>query len=261
MTEEEKRALALQIMEQEAARLRSRTNALHEENSQRLNASLQRTAKQRQVLSSLARNGITWDQLREAYHSAFKAGHDAMLTFKLSFFYAGSAIAFREAFGTEAEQTAAFIQQMCDVAEEYPDRTVIKKQCFEETAVDTASFDESSTFTPGRASMTTATATRKDREAVEKMKRSGITEKDLEYEKKIGYSNGWHTGAGMSVCYGCAALALHRFHGLGKDDIEAFLERVAELEDEEISAQDIIDRAIRETEVDVSEIAAGGKEI
>ena len=86
MTEEEKRALALQIMEQEAARLRSRTNALHEENSQRLNASLQRTAKQRQVLSSLARNGITWDQLREAYHSAFKAGHDAMLTFKLSFF-------------------------------------------------------------------------------------------------------------------------------------------------------------------------------
>lgn len=261
MTEEEKRALALQIMEQEAARLRSRTHAIHEENSQRLNASLQRTAKQRQVLSSLARNGITWDQLRDAYHSAFKAGHDAMLTFKLSFFYAGSAIAFREAFGTEAEQTAAFIQQMCDVAEEYPDRTVIKKQCFEETAVDTASFDESSTFTPGRASMTTATATRKDREAVEKMKRSGITEKDLEYEKKIGYSNGWHTGAGMSVCYGCAALALHRFHGLGKDDIEAFLERVAELEDEEISAQDIIDRAIRETEVDVSEIAAGGKEI
>lgn len=261
MTEEEKRALALQIMEQEAARLRSRTHAIHEENSQRLNASLQRTAKQRQVLSSLARNGITWDQLREAYHSAFKAGHDAMLTFKLSFFYAGSAIAFREAFGTEAEQTAAFIQQMCDVAEEYPDRTVIKKQCFEETAVDTASFDESSTFTPGRASMTTATATRKDREAVEKMKRSGITEKDLEYEKKIGYSNGWHTGAGMSVCYGCAALALHRFHGLGKDDIEAFLERVAELEDEEISAQDIIDRAIRETEVDVSEIAAGGNEI
>lgn len=261
MTEEEKRALALQIMEQEAARLRSRTHAIHEENSQRLNASLQRTAKQRQVLSSLARNGITWDQLREAYHSAFKAGHDAMLTFKLSFFYAGSAIAFREAFGTEAEQTAAFIQQMCDVAEEYPDRTVIKKQCFEETAVDTASFDESSTFTPGRASMTTATATRKDREAVEKMKRSGITEKDLEYEKKIGYSNGWHTGAGMSVCYGCAALALHRFHGLGKDDIEAFLERVAELEDEEISAKDIIDRAIRETEVDVSEIAAGGNEI
>ena len=34
-----------------------------------------------------------------------------------------------------------------------------------------------------------------------------------------------------------------------------------ELEDEEISAHDIIERAIRETDVEVSEIAAGGKEI
>ena len=63
----------------------------------------------------------------------------------------------------------------------------------------------------------------------------------------------------MSVCYGYAAISLHRFHGLGKDDIEAFLERVAELEDEEISAQELIERAIRETDVDVSEIAAGRK--
>jgi len=257
MTEEEKRALALQIMEEEACRLRSST--LFDANAAKLNSSLARTAKQRQVLSSLAQNGITWDQLRETYHSAFKTGHDAMLTFKLSFFYAGSAIAFHEAFGSDAEQTAAFIQQMCDVAEEYPDRPSIVSQCLAETDVDTSAFDEASTFTPGRASMTTATATRKDREAVERMRKTGITEKDLEYERKIGYSNGWHTGAGMSVCYGCAALALSRFHGLGKNDIEAFLERLAELEDEEISAQDIIERAIRETDVDVSEIAAGRK--
>ena len=257
MTEEEKRALALRIMEQESARFRS--NTIFDANAAKLNASLARTARERQVLSSLAQNGITWDQLREAYHSAFKTGHDAMLTFKLSFFYAGSAIAFHEAFGSDAEQTAAFIQQMCDVTEEYPDRTAIKKQCLKETAVDTASFDESSTFTPSRALTTTATVTRKDREAVERMRKTGITEKDLEYERKIGYSNGWHTGTGMSACYASAALALHHFHGLGKDDIEAFLERVAELEDEEISAQDIIDRAIRETDVDVSEIAAGRK--
>lgn len=257
MTEEEKRALAFQIMEEEATRLRSST--LFDTNAVKLNASLAQTAKQRQVLSSLAQNGITWDQLREAYHSAFKTGHDAMLTFKLSFFYAGSAIAFHEAFGSDAEQTAAFIQQMCDIAEEYPDRPSIVSQCLAETGIDTTAFDEASTFTPGRVSMTVATATRKDREAVERMRKTGITEKDLEYERKIGYSNGWHTGAGMSVCHGCAALALHRFHGLGKDDIEAFLERVAELEDEEISAQDIIDRAIRETDVDVSEIAAGRK--
>ena len=35
----------------------------------------------------------------------------------------------------------------------------------------------------------------------------------LEYEKSVGYKNGWHIGAGMSVCYGCAAISLHRFHG------------------------------------------------
>lgn len=261
MTEEEKRALAHQIMEQESARLRSRAHALNDQNQQRLNDSLQRTAKQRQVLSSLARNGITWDQLREAYHSAFKAGHDAMLTFKLSFFYAEAAIAFHERFSSSPESTATFINQMVDIAEEYPDRAAIMKQCLAETGIDTSAFDEAATFTPGRASMTMTTATRKDREAVERMRRTGITQKDLEYEKRIGYTNGWHTGAGMSVCYACAAISLHRFHGCGKDEIETFLERVVELEDEEISAHDIIERAIRETDVEVSEIAAGGKEI
>ena len=85
MTEEEKRALALHIMEQEAARFQSHTHALNDQNQQRLNASLQGTAKQRQVFTNLARNGITWNELREAYHTAFKVGHDAMLTFKLSF--------------------------------------------------------------------------------------------------------------------------------------------------------------------------------
>ena len=259
MTEEEKRALALHIMEQETTRLRSRTHALNDQNQQRLNTSLQRTAKQRQVLSSLAQNGITWEELRDAYHTAFQSGHDAMLTFKLSFFYAASAIAFHERFDAPPETVAAFIEQMCDIAEEYPDRAVIISKCIAETGIDTSAFDEASTFTPGRASMTMATATRKDREAVERMKRGGITKKDLDYEKKIGYNNGWNTGAGMSVCYACASLALHRFHGLETGEIELFLGRISELEDEEISAHDIIERAIRETDVDVSEIAAGRK--
>lgn len=88
------------------------------------------------------------------------------------------------------------------------------------------------------------------------MRRSGITLKDLEYEKTVGYNNGWNANVGMSVCYGCAALALKRFHGLSAPDIERFLERVKELEDEEISAHDIIERAIAEAGVDVSQIAA-----
>ena len=259
MTEEEKRALALQIMEQEAIRFRSRSHSLNDQNQQRLNTSLQRTAKQRQVLSSLAQNGITWEELRDAYHTAFQSGHEAMLTFKLSFFYAASAIAFHDRFDAPPETVAAFIEQMCDIAEEYSERAVIVEKCIAETGIDTSAFDEASTFTPSRASMTTTTATRKDREAVERMRRTGITPKDLEYEKQIGYSNGWNTGAGMSVCYACAALALHRFHGQGAREIELFLERISELEDEEISAHDIIERAIRETDVDVSEITAGRK--
>ena len=257
MTEAEKRALAFQIMQQEAARLSSHSplDAAHAD----LASSLRRSEALKKAYSSLAQNGITWDDLRSAYHTAFKAGHDAMLTYKLSFFYAGSAIAFHERFPTPPESVAAFINQMVDIAEEYTDRAAVINQCLAETGINTSVFDEAANQSPSRALMTEATATRKDREAVERMRCSGITEKDLEYEKQTGYSNGWKTGAGMSVCYGCAALALHRFHGLGKDDIESFLERVAELEDEEISANDIIARAVEEAGVDVSEIAAGKK--
>ena len=257
MTETEKRALAFQIMQQEAARLSSHSplDAAHAD----LASSLRRSEARKKAYSSLAQNGITWDDLRSAYHTAFKAGHDAMLTYKLSFFYAGAAIAFHERFDAPPETVAAFINQMVDIAEEYTDRAAVINQCLAETGINTSVFDEAANQSPSRTLMTEATATRKDREAVERMRRTGITQRDLEYEKQTGYSNGWKTGAGMSVCYGCAALALHRFHGLGKDDIESFLERVAELEDEEISANDIIARAVEEAGVDVSEIAAGRK--
>lgn len=259
MTEEEKRRLALQIMAAEQERLR--TSTFRDYRSAEAAEAHRQIDKKKKALDSLAQNGITWDQLREAYHTAFKAGHDAMLTFKLSFFYAGSAIAFHERFSSPPETVAAFIEQMCDIAEEYPDRPAIIKQCLAETGIDTSVFDEGGIQSPGRAMMTTATATRKDREAVERMRKTGITPRDLEYEKKIGYSNGWHTGAGMGACYGCAAISLHRFHSCERDEIEAFIDRVRELEDEEISASDIIARAMEEAGVDVSEIAAGSKEM
>lgn len=258
MTEGEKRALALQIMQQEQARLHSRTQSFNDQNRQQLDASLARSRSLQKALDSLAQNGITWDQLRQTYHEAFKAGHQAMLTYKLSFFYAGAAIAFHEKYDSEPKSTSDFINQMCDIAEEYTDRAAIIQQCLAETSIDTSVFDETSHQSPSRALMTSAVATRKDREAVERMKRSGITQKDLEYEKNLGYHNGWNTGAGLSVCYGCAALALHRFHGCEKDEIEQFLERIEQLQDEEISTQDIIARALEETDVDVSEIASGG---
>ena len=251
MTEEEKRALAQQIFAQETARLSSHSplDAAHAD----LASSLRRSESRKRTYNTLAKNGITWDDLRNAYHTAFKAGHDAMLTYKLSFFYAGSAIAFYERFPSPPETVATFIEQMVDIAEEYTDRATIVSHCLVETGIDTALFDENGTQAPSRALMTAnSNATRKDREAVERMRRSGITQKDLEYEKSVGYSNGWNTGAGLSVCYGCAAIALHRYHSLSRVEIEQFIDRVRELEDEEISASDIISRALDETGVDVS---------
>lgn len=261
MTEEEKRALALQIMEQETARLRSYTHVLHDENNQRLNASLTRSAHERQVFSSLAQNGITWELLRDAYHTAFDAGHRAMLTFKLSFFYAGAAIAYHELYNAPPETTASFIEQLTDIAEEYPTRESICKSALEQTGVDTTIYDDTPQQGTGRSTLTRANATRKDRNAVERMKRTGITETDLEYERTIGYQNGWNTGAGMSVCHSAVALALYRRHSCSVAEIEQFSERVLELEDEEISAADIVERACQEAGVDVSKIAAGRKDL
>ena len=51
------------------------------------------------------------------------------------------------------------------------------------------------------------------------------------------------------------ALVLHDQHGCGPEEIESFLDRVAEICDEEISVEDIVARARREAGVDVSEMA------
>ena len=51
-----------------------------------LNAALRRSAKQQRVLTPLAQQGITWQQLKMAYDEEFERGHSAMLDFHLSFF-------------------------------------------------------------------------------------------------------------------------------------------------------------------------------
>ena len=100
-----------------------------------------------------------------------------------------------------------------------------------------------------------AHATRADEKAIKRMKRTGITKADLEYEKSVGYQAGWNSGFGYSVCYASLALALHRTFGSNEDEIESIFDRVDELEYEEISAADIIERAREEAGVDVSELA------
>ena len=71
-----------------------------------------------------------------------------------------------------------------------------------------------------------------------------------EYERKLGYSNGWNTGFYFSACYAAVALALAEFNHAG--EAAAFIDRLEELRYEEITAQDIVDRAGNEAGVDVS---------
>ena len=52
------------------------------------------------------------------------------------------------------------------------------------------------------------------------------------------------------------AITLRSLHGWTAAEIEAFLDRITEIQDEEISASDIVERAKEEAGVDVSEIAA-----
>ena len=98
--------------------------------------------------------------------------------------------------------------------------------------------------------------TKKDRKAVERMKKSGITARDLEDERAIGYQNGWATVFYLSACYAAVALTLHEQCGADAQQIESFLERIDELGYEEISRQDILNRCARETGLDVSGFAA-----
>ena len=96
---------------------------------------------------------------------------------------------------------------------------------------------------------------RRDRQAVDRMRRTGITKHDLEVEREEGYRDGRNEPFYLSSCYAAVAIVLHRLHGYNAAEIESFLERVAEICDEEISVEDIIERARTEAGVDVSQMA------
>ena len=87
------------------------------------------------------------------------------------------------------------------------------------------------------------------------MRRTGITKRDLAIEREEGYRDGRNEPFYLSSCYAALAIVLHRLLGYNAAEIEHFLDRVAEICDEEISAEDIIERARREAHVDVSQMA------
>lgn len=96
MTEAEKRALALQIMEQETARLSSHSplDTAHAD----LSASLRRSEARRQSYAALEQLGHTWQDLQNAYVSGYEQGKKDTITFNLTFFYCSLALALHETF-------------------------------------------------------------------------------------------------------------------------------------------------------------------
>lgn len=257
MTEKEKKKLAMELFAQETARLSShRAFDIHTTIS---SSALRRIEQRQSIMSSLAQRGITWEQLRDAYNEELQRGQQEMMGFRLSFFYAASAIVYKEQFPESSPQSVAdFIAALQTAPKDTEDTEVLVQKCKETTGFDASVYDKPGTSgPPSRANMPTSQrASRKDQAAIDRMKMSGITETDLEYERQTGYQNGWNSAFHFSACYAALGLVLHSTHGYDADQIEAFVERVVEVCDEEISVTDIVERAEREAGVDVSELGA-----
>ena len=244
MTEAEKRALALQIMKQEQARLASSTFRDHVAAQE--SETHQRIATRQQYYNDFAQQGITFRQFQLAYNDAYERGRSDMLAYRFSFFYAATAIAYHEIFSAEPEDVATFMKALPKAPAGCANHKELVQRCVAETGLDPSFADEKKAE---------ARVTRRDRAAVDRMRKTGISERDLEIEREEGYRDGRNEPFYLSSCYAAVAITLYRQHGSNVGDIESFLDRVAEITDEEISVDDIIERARQEAGVDVSEMA------
>ena len=244
MTEEEKCALALSFLAAEKQRLKSSTfrdhRAAYEAETH------ERIASRQQYYNDFAQQGITFQEFQKAYSSAYEEGRSDMLAYRFSFFYAATAIAYHEIFSAEPEETSVFMKALPKAPEGCANHAELVQRCLAETGLDTRYADEKKTV---------PRVTRRDRAAVDRMRKTGITERDLEIEREEGYRDGRNEPFYLSSCYAAVALVLHDQHSCGPGEIESFLDRVAEITDEEISVEDIIERARQEAGVDVSEMA------
>ena len=244
MTEAEKRKLALQIMKQEQARLASSTFRDHVAAQE--SETHQRIATRQQYYDAFAQQGITFREFQKAYNDAYEQGRSDMLAYRFSFFYAATAIAYHEIFSATPEDVATFMKALPKAPEGCENHAEMVQRCVEETGFDPSFADEKKAE---------AHVTRRDRAAVDRMRKTGITERDLAIEREEGYRDGRNEPFFLSSCYAAVALVLHDQHSCGPGEIESFLDRVAEITDEEISVDDIIERARQEAGVDVSEMA------
>jgi len=244
MTEAEKRALALQIMQQEQQRLAS--TSFHDYKHAAIADLHHEITTRQQYYNDFAQQGITFQEFQKAYSDAYEQGRTDMLAYRFSFFYASTAIAYHEIFSATPEDVATFMKALPKAPEECKNRAELVQRCVDETGFDPSFADEKKAE---------ARVTRRDRAAVDRMRKTGITERDLAIEREEGYRDGRNEPFYLSSCYAAVALVLHDQHGCGPEEIESFLDRVAEICDEEISVEDIIERAQQEAGVDVSEMA------
>ena len=244
MTEEEKRALALDFLAAEKQRLKSSTfrdhRAAYEAETH------ERIATRQQYYDAFAQQGITFREFQLAYNDAYEQGRTDMLAYRFSFFYAATAIAYHEIFSATPEDVATFMKALPKAPEECANHVELVQRCVYETGFDPSFADEKKTE---------ARVTRRDRAAVDRMQKTGITERDLAIEREEGYRDGRNEPFFLSSCYAAVAIVLHNQHGCGPEEIESFLYRIAEITDEEISVEDIVERARQEAGVDVSEMA------
>ena len=244
MTEEEKRALALSFLAAEKQRLENSTfrdhRAAYEAETH------ERIATRQQVYADFEKQGITFQQFQKAYNDAYERGRSDMLAYRFSFFYAATAIAYNEIFAADPEAVATFMKALPKAPEECKNRAELVQRCVAVTGFDPSFADEKKTE---------PRVTRKDRAAVDRMRKTGITQRDVELEREEGYRDGRNEPFYLSSCYAAVALSLHSLHNRNAAEIESFLDRVAEITDEEISVEDIIERAQQEAGVDVSEMA------
>ena len=246
MSEDEKRRIALEFFAQEQARLQNgRVFIAH---NARIQTSLARSEKQHRMMTTLAQNGITWGKLKETFDEAVERGKNDMIQLNMGYFYAGMAIAYKEAVTTASTDVILDFLRAVAVrmgSEEETTEDIIAKA---EAVVD---LDLKAYDTPPRP---VSKGSRKDRAAIERVKKTGITKADLEYEAEIGYQHGRNSEFFHSACYAVVVLVLKEEYGWDRDRIERYIDRVNDLRYEEITRKDILERAMRETGIDVEGI-------
>lgn len=243
MTEDEKRRIAMEFMAQEMNR--SPVSLFLDAQRTRASAIIRKTEKQQAVFAALAQHGITWQELKKAYDESVEQGKRDMIDFRMTFFYASTAIALHETLGLSSDEIMQFLERLASILGEEHSLQIIVSKAKEKTGVDVSNAD-----TPPQP----VVKTRADRKTAERMRRTGIKPADLEEERQIGYQHGWNTAFYTSACYAAVALTMKELYSADAKQIESLLDRMGEITDEEISRADILERCSRETGLDVSGI-------